>query len=344
MLNCSGGFISNADGSLLLATHPVIASEFNALDDSSWLLTSFAIALAAVMPLYGKLSDIYGRKALLLISYALFSLGLIFVGIGTSMPHLIVGRVISGAGASGMTTLVSILITDLVPLREVASWRSYVNVVATTGRSIGGPLGGWLADTVGWRWSFLLQVPFAILAMVLIAVILPTEKPHIREDTQRSKFARIDFTGATLMTLAILSFLFPLEIGGVKVAWSSPIILTLLGSGLAFGALFIASQAYWAKEPIMPLDLLSNRDVLTSIIIMTFQSSAQMGVSYYPLVSHSRSDFMQLMFAVPLYFQITARASNTVAGAHLAPAVVGNAVGGILSGIIIKRYAFSPVY
>ena len=151
-MTSTGGFISNADGSLLMATHPVIASEFNALDDSSWLLTSFALASASTLPLYGKLSDIYGRKALLIIAYLLFAIGLVLVGVGRSMGMLIVGRVVSGAGASGMTALVSILITDLVPLREVASWRAYVNVVATTGRSMGGPVGGLLTDTVGWRW------------------------------------------------------------------------------------------------------------------------------------------------------------------------------------------------
>jgi MFS family permease len=135
-----------------MATHPVIASEFKALDDSSWLLTSFALASASTLPLYGKLSDIYGRKDLLIIAYLIFAIGLVLVGVGRSMGMLIVGRVVSGAGASGMTALVSILITDLVPLREVASWRAYVNVVATTGRSMGGPVGGLLADTVGWRW------------------------------------------------------------------------------------------------------------------------------------------------------------------------------------------------
>ncbi|KAF2021707.1 MFS general substrate transporter, partial [Aaosphaeria arxii CBS 175.79] len=318
-----GGFISNADGSLLLATHPVIASEFNALDDSSWLLTSFAIAQAATQPLYGKLSDIYGRKQLLLVAYALFGLGLVLVGIGHSMTHLIVGRVISGAGAAGMTSLVSILITDLVPLRDVASWRSYVNLVATTGRSLGGPVGGWLADTVGWRYSFLLQVPFAVVAMVLIVLTIPSEQQTQKDDNapKQSKLQRIDFIGATLMTLTILAFLLPLEIGGVKVPWSSPLIFSLLSSGVFLAALFLLSQAYIAKEPIFPLELLRQRDVVASIIVSSCQGGAQMG----------------LMIAVPLYFQITANASNTVAGAHLFPAVFGNAVGGILSGIIIKR-------
>ncbi|KAL1608007.1 hypothetical protein SLS60_002946 [Paraconiothyrium brasiliense] len=101
-----------------------------------------------MQPLYGKLSDIYGRKSLLLVAYVLFATGCAVVGVAQSMGHAILGRVISGLGASGMTALVSVLITDLVPLRDVATWRSYVNIAATTGRSIGGPLGGWLADTL----------------------------------------------------------------------------------------------------------------------------------------------------------------------------------------------------
>ncbi|CAO2650235.1 Nn.00g015270.m01.CDS01 [Neocucurbitaria sp. VM-36] len=317
-----GSFISNADGSLLLATHPIIASEFNALHDSSWLLTSFALAQAATQPLYGKMSDIYGRKSMLLIAYALFAFGCGLVGIGGSMSTLIFGRVISGAGSSGMSALVSILITDLVPLRDVATWRSYVNIVATTGRSIGGPLGGWLADSVGWRWSFLGQVPLAGIATILIAVILPSRLHHHLDDRpQGSRLARIDFIGATMMTLSILGLLIPLEIGGDRVPWTSSTILILITASAVFGALFLATEAWVAKEPILPISLLRQRGVVVSSFVMVFQSAAQIG----------------LMFAVPLYFQVTTGATNTVAGAHLVPAVAGNAIGGVISGIIIHR-------
>lgn len=317
-----GTFISNADSSLLFATHTVIASEFNALHDSSWLLTSFALAQAATLPLYGKLSDIYGRKSLLLFAYALFALGCFLVGIGTSMSGLIVGRVISGFGASGMTALVSILITDLVPLRDVATWRSWVNIVATTGRSIGGPLGGWLADSVGWRWSFLGQVPFAAIAVILVWMILPARvHHHLDEEIKGSKFGRIDFLGAVLMTLSILCLLLPMEIGGDRVPWSDPRIALLFAAALVFGILFLAAEGWVAKEPIIPLSVLRHKEVLLSSLIMMCQVGAQVG----------------LMFAVPLYFQVTARASSTVAGAHLFPAVFGNAIGGLISGAVIKR-------
>jgi MFS family permease len=317
-----GTFISNADSSLLFATHTIIASEFNALHDSSWLLTSFALAQATSLPLYGKLSDIYGRKALLLSAYALFALGCLLVGIGGSMSSLIVGRVISGFGASGMTALVSILITDLVPLRDVATWRSWVNIVATTGRSMGGPVGGWLADSVGWRWSFLGQVPFAGVAFVLVWMILPN-RVHggLDEEARGSKLSRVDFLGAILMALSILSLLLPLEIGGERIPWSDYRIALLFTAALFFGLLFLAVEGWVAKEPIIPLSVLRHKEVLVSSLIMLCQVAAQVG----------------LMFAVPLYFQVTANASSTVAGAHLVPAVFGNAVGGLISGVVIKR-------
>jgi MFS family permease len=317
-----GSFISNADGSLLFATHPIIASEFDALHDSSWLIASFALAQAVTQPLYGKLSDIYGRKPMLILAYTLFAVGMVVVGTGQSMFILIIGRIISGMGSSGMTSLVSILITDLVPLRDVATWRSYVNVVATTGRSVGGPLGGWMADTIGWRWSFLGQVPLAGIAIMLIGMTLPSRPDDgLHDGIQRSKLARIDFLGAAFMTLSILGLLLPLEIGGERVPWSSPKIIALFSGAIIFGLLFLATEGWVALEPIIPLHLLRQRDVVVPCFILLFQCAAQ----------------TTLMFAVPLYFQVTSNVSNSMAGAHLVPAVVGNAVGGIISGVIIRR-------
>ncbi|KAH7378396.1 major facilitator superfamily domain-containing protein [Phaeosphaeria sp. MPI-PUGE-AT-0046c] len=317
-----GSFMSSADGSLMYATHSVIASEFDALHDSSWLIASFALAQAVSQPIYGKLSDIYGRKAMLVFAYTLFAIGMVLSGMGQSMAILIVGRVISGAGSSGMTSLVSILITDLVPLRDVATWRSYVNIASTTGRSIGGPLGGWAADTIGWRWSFLGQAPIAGVAMLLIALTLPRHADSKTDVGSRgSKLSRIDFLGATCMTLSILGLLLPLEIGGDRIPWSSPKIVVLLLGAFFFGLAFLAVEKWVAKEPMVPLPLLRHRDVVTSCFVMLFQCAAQ----------------TTLMFAVPLYFQITSNASNAAAGAHLIPAVVGNASAGIISGTIIKR-------
>lgn len=108
--------------------------------------------MCSIQPLYGKLSNIFGRKALLLFAYILFGIGNLVCGMAPSMSVAIAGRFIAGAGGAGMSSVVSYLIADLLPIREVAAYRSYVNIVATVGRSCGGPLGGKLTEMIGWRW------------------------------------------------------------------------------------------------------------------------------------------------------------------------------------------------
>lgn len=323
-----GILVAEIDGSIVMATHPLIASEFNDLANSTWLITGFALAGAVTQPLYGKLSDIYGRRAVILLAYAIFALGCAIVGLGQSMSQVILGRVISGAGSSGMTVLVSILITDLVPIRDVAQWRSWVNIAATTGRSLGGPLGGWLADVIGWRWSFLGQAPVVIFALILCAICLPASTPtHVSPDSGDDlpksawqQLYRIDFRGAFLFGAMILAFLVPTELGGDHLPWGHPIIIILFASSIVLLMVFIAVEKR-TEEPIIPLEIFHNRDAVLSYLILGLQGAAQIG----------------MMFSVPLYFQITARTSNAEAGAHLFPAVAGNCLGGLLSGVFIKR-------
>ncbi|KAF6805739.1 major facilitator superfamily transporter [Colletotrichum sojae] len=327
-----GTFTANADGSLVMATHPTIASEFDDLENSSWLFVAFALAGAATQTLYGKLSDIYGRRALLMVAYTLFAIGCAMVGVGQSMWQVVLGRVVSGSGGSSLNVLGLLLITDLVPLREVAAWQAAINLAATVGRSLGGPIGGWLADSIGWRWSFLGQAPIFLVAVLLCWFFLPnshhvsktetdeedTTKP---QGTDRNALARIDFLGAALLALFILAFLLPIEIGGTRIPWTHPLIFVMFGAAIVLGGLFAATEEWWAKEPIFPLELLKHRDIVLTYIITGAQVAAQLG----------------LMFSVPLYFQVTQRVSNTVAGLHLFPAVAGNAIGGILAGYLIKK-------
>lgn len=144
-------FIANADGSIVMATHAIIASEFMSLESSSWLFTGFMLASTATQTTFGQLSQVFGRKPIIILCYVVFGMGCLLVGVADSMVVAIVGRLLSGAVSAGTNVLVSLVVTDLVSVREVAAWNSYVNVVAVIGRSVGGPLGGWLADVIGWR-------------------------------------------------------------------------------------------------------------------------------------------------------------------------------------------------
>ncbi|KFX92843.1 hypothetical protein V490_05152 [Pseudogymnoascus sp. VKM F-3557] len=204
-----GVFISNADGSLLLATNGWIASEFNDLENAS----------------------------------CIFGIGCAICALGQSLPAVVAGRVISGVGGAGMDSLVNILITDLVPPRDVGSWRSYVNLVATTGRSLGGPVGGYLADTIGWRWSFLGQCPLTLLAIISTYLLVPKQTaPQKGGVKEGSKLARIDFAGAFLLAATILLFLLPLEITGVKIPWTHPLVLVLFASSITTGVFFVTGR------------------------------------------------------------------------------------------------------
>ena len=212
---------------------------------------------------------------------------------------------------------------DLVPLIQVASWRAYVNVVATLGRSIGGPLGGFLADTIGWRWSFVGQGPLILLAIFLVALKLPShfsaEPPQPKGHP--SKLRRIDFIGAFILATTIVSFLGALSLGGQNLPWGHPLVLGLAIGSVVVGIIFVLWEVKYAFEPIFPPSLVILRDVATPYAIMSLQTAAQVA----------------MMFSVPLYFRVTANASNTAAGSHLFPAVLGNTVGGLLAGLTIQR-------
>lgn len=140
------------DQLLAVATYAKIGSELNALNSTSWIATSYFLTLTSFQPLYGKLGDIFGRKPCLLFAYAVFAIGCLGCGLAQDIVQLCIARGLAGIGGGGMNSVVSILMTDLVPLRDRGIWQGYMNIIASVGTSVGAPLGGFLADSVGWRW------------------------------------------------------------------------------------------------------------------------------------------------------------------------------------------------
>lgn len=190
---------------------------------------------------------------------------------------------------------------DLVPLRDVATYRSYVNIAQTAGRSSGGVIGGFLTQTIGWRWAFLCQAPLTIAAMVLVAFKLPNTYATTTK-TWKTSLKRVDFAGAAAMSCAILCLLLVLDMGGDKIPWSSPVLVSLAILVIFFSVLFCAVEKFWAAEPIFPLYLLANGHVIIFYSVMILCCSTLAG----------------MMMFVPLYFQVTRDVSPTTAGAsHL---------------------------
>ena len=285
-----GVWLACTDATMVTAIYNTISSDFGRLQDSMWILAAYHLGLAPAQPLYGKLSDIFGHRAMLAIAYALFGIGCIFCGLGSSLFQFAAGRVVAGLGGAGMISLVSSLVVHLVPLRDVAVWRSWMYVMATFGRSIGAPLGGVLADSIGWRGSFIYQAPLALLAITLVWWQLPTEFEHnsvARESdvsknaaqTTSSKLRRIDFPGAFLIATSIVAILLVLNFASKKLTLFDPLIIGLVMLWIISSLLFLLVEAKYAPEPILPLRLLLERDVLTAYLIMGLIIAGHMSVS-----------------------------------------------------------------
>jgi MFS family permease len=223
-------------------------------------------------------------------------------------------------GGAGVGSLVSLIILDLVPLREVARLRSFVNIAATLGRSSGGPIGGALTDAIGWRASFLIQTPMLLLAGIVAAPLIPSHH-EIESVKIMNKLRRIDFLGTGLLSASVTTLMLVLELAGQKLPWNDPIIFGLIATSLITGILFLITETCWVAEPVFPLHLLRNRNVVTAYLLLGLQISAQ----------------FSLMYCVPLYFEVIQNASSAVAGAHLFPAVAGNTVGALVTGWVIHR-------
>ncbi|KAK4952433.1 hypothetical protein LTR10_009239 [Elasticomyces elasticus] len=311
-----GVFISQADQSLVLATYGKVSSEFDDFDSGTWLISAYILAQCAAQPLYGKLSDIYGRKSCLQASYILFAIGTAGSGWGRSMGQVIASRAVQGAGGAGMISMVSIIITDLVPIHEVALLRSYVNVLQTTGRSCGGVIGGLLIQT-----AFLVQLPPIILAIFLVQWQLHlTPKQDNQKRSKWDKLRRIDFVGAFFLVLTILSACLILDIAGQRAPWNSGLVRAMGAVAVLSGIAFVATASI-VPEPIFPLRLLGQYAVVTNCAIIVLQMMVQ----------------MSLMVAVPIFFAATMKTSSAEAGLYLIPAFAGNTLGGLIAGYYIKK-------
>ncbi|KAJ2986027.1 hypothetical protein NUW54_g9932 [Trametes sanguinea] len=147
-----GIFLVAMDVTIVTSTYASIGSQFEQLQNSSWIATGYMLSMTSFQPLYGKLSDIFGRKSCLIFAYTIFALGCLFCGLARNMTELIAARALAGIGGGGMTTLASIVMSDVAPLRKRGTLQGFGNIAFAAGQATGAPLGGFLADSIGWRW------------------------------------------------------------------------------------------------------------------------------------------------------------------------------------------------
>jgi EmrB/QacA subfamily drug resistance transporter len=317
----TGMLLAALDQTIVGTALPTIVGDLGGLDHYSWVVTAYLLASTASTPLYGKISDLYGRRPVLLFAIATFLAGSLLAGLSQNMTELIATRALQGVGAGGLMTLAFTIVSDVVAPRERARYQGLFGAVFGIA-SVAGPLvGGYFAEN-DWRWIFYINVPLGVFALFVCARVLRLV-PHVRRDH------KIDYAGAALMVGAVSALLLALSWGGNEYAWTSPTILGLFAGFAVLGALFIVAERR-AEEPILPLRLFKRATFSLSNVATFVLGFAMFGSIIY----------------VPLYLQIVKGATPTRSGLLMLPMMAGVIVTSIVAGRAISaigRYKWFPV-
>ncbi|KAH0597490.1 hypothetical protein MHUMG1_04868 [Metarhizium humberi] len=307
-------FIGCFDGTIMASSHPVITSYFGAANSASWLSTAFLLTSTAFQPLLGRLSDAVGRKPLFLGSLAVFGLATLWCALADSIESFVAARAFCGLGAGGSMTVGSIITSDLVPIERRGAYQSYMNIIYGVGSALGAALGGAMAEALGWRWVFGIQIPPLVTCLCISAVAIPVDLGIMGErKTVMQAIREFDGKGSLLLTVAISFLILGLNLGGNVMPWSHPfVIASLIIFAVCFPAfIWIESRV---SKPIMPLRLI--RESPRSNLVFSNAIAA--------LLSNA------IFFNIPLYFQAVLLMSATDSGLRLvAPTLVSSFIGAL---------------
>ena len=319
-----GSFLAALDGTVVTTLLTMIASDLNAVSNISWIATAYLLSSAAFQPIFGTLSDIFGRRSLLLGCSAVFGIGCAICGVANSTLVMVIGRFICGWGGSGLTSLGTITMSDMIPLRDRGYYQGLANICFGLGAASGGVLGGLVADWLGWKYVFILQVPLALVVFLSTYVFLhlPAGSPGLGVKGRISeKLKLVDFLGASLLVSSLMIFLVATSLGGRDIAYSSFTFIGLSLGSLALLGGFIIVELYVSQEPILPIELFANRTVLASSLANWFYTMAVMTTLFY----------------VPIYYSSVIGLTATENGTRLIPNFFGVSFGSVGAGIYMKK-------
>ncbi|MFF4044445.1 MDR family MFS transporter [Streptomyces sp. NPDC001816] len=309
------------DNMIVGTAMPTIVGELGGLEHLSWVVTGYTLATAAATPIWGKLGDMYGRKATFLSSIVIFLIGSALSGMAQNMGQLIGFRAIQGLGAGGLMVGVMAIIGDLIPPRERGKYQGMMAGVMALAM-IGGPLvGGTITDNWGWRWSFYINLPLGVVALALVSAVLHLPK-------KRAK-AGIDYLGVVLLTVGITSIVLVTTWGGTEYAWTSARIMELIGIGVAALIGFVFWQTK-AAEPVVPLHIFRSRNFTLMSLIGFITGFVMFGATLF----------------LPLYQQSVQGASATNSGLLLLPMLGAMLVTSMVAGRVTTgsgRYKIFPI-
>ena len=317
----TGMLLASLDQTIVSTALPTIVGDLGGLKHLSWVVTAYLLASTASTPLYGKISDLYGRKPVFRFAIVVFLIGSALAGLSTQMGQLIAARAVQGLGAGGLMSLAFAIIGDVIPPRQRGRYQGYFGAVFAVSSVAGPLLGGFFVDHLSWHWIFYINIPLGIIALVVTDRALRGLR-HVRREHS------IDYLGAALMVAGVSSLLLGLVRGG-EAGWTSPEIIGYLSAGVVLSVTFVWWEAR-ATEPILPLRLFGNRIFSVSSAIGFVVGFAMFGAIVF----------------LPVYLQIVRGVSPTQSGLELLPLMGGLFVASVSSGRRITttgRYKRFPI-
>ncbi|MFR3090549.1 MAG: MDR family MFS transporter [Eggerthella lenta] len=312
-------FVSTLSETVTATALPTIVGDLGGVDHMQWVTTAYILASTVMMPIYGKLGDLFGRKYLFIIALSIFIVGSATCGLAPSMDGLIAGRAVEGLGGGGLIVLAQATIADIIPPRQRGKYMGLMGSVFAVSTVVGPLLGGWFVQVTGWRWLFAFNIPLALLAIAAVAFFLT--KPVRRDDRPP-----IDIGGMMAMAVSVSSLVLATAWGGTLFPWISPQIFALF---------FVAAVAFVlverkAKEPIIPMLLFKNRNFVVCTVTGMFIMLGMMGTISY----------------LPTYFQIVEGLAPEQAGLMTVPMMAGVLITAVGTGFLATktgRYKWMPI-
>lgn len=312
-------FLAAMESTVVATAMPKVVASLGGIHIYSWVFSGFLLTSTVTMPLWGRLSDLFGRRSTYLAGLTIFLLGSALSGASQNMAELIAFRMLQGLGAGSLMTIGMTIVGDLFGLERRAKMQGYLSSVWGVASLVGPLLGGLLTDYVSWRWVFYINLPFGALGMILIATALGEEgRPRRRP--------AIDYGGLALFALSVSALLLGLVEAGREGAWTRPdVVAALAVGGLALAA-FVAVERR-AREPIVPLRLFANRIVAAAVVTGFLAGMAMFGAISF----------------VPLFMQAVVGTSATQAGFVLTPFVLGWVALSVLSARLVLKIGYRTV-
>lgn len=306
-------FLAAIDQTVVIPAVPAMAADLNGFSHLAWIVTAYLLTSTAMTPIYGKLSDIYGRRKLLLVALTIFAIASALCAMATTLGELIAARALQGVGGAGLMAMAQAAIADVVSPRERGRYQVFMASTWGVASTAGPIIGGWATEALSWRWIFWINLPIALVAMLLCDRALRLLKTRPRE-------ARIDWAGATLLTGAVSAWLLVLTWGGAELAWTSPQIIGLGLLGLALvGALVVQERRF--PDPLLPPRLFANPVLVRGVAIGFFTAMGLFGGT----------------FLLPLFFQLVWGMDAEASGALVVPFLGANCIGAWFAGRTARR-------